>query len=68
MYKIEKGVPKPSPVDLSKYKYPFRQMDVGDSFKFGIGERFKVASSMHKYSKGKPWKFEIQGDRCWRIK
>ena len=66
-YKIDKGVRKPPVSGGTDYKYPFRKMDVGDSFRFEVGVKEKVKSSMYKYCKTRPAvKFEIIGDRCWR--
>lgn len=75
--KIEKGIPLPKNV-TRKSKYPFREMEVGDSFFITDKEDAKrmqqkvsaVASMFSK--KNSEYKFKTQafdsGVRIWRIK
>lgn len=75
--KIETGVPIPKNV-TRKSKYPFREMEVGNSF--FINEKENVARLQQKLSaaasmfcKGNPsYKFKTQGFeagvRVWRVK
>lgn len=77
MIKIEKGVPVPQNT-TRKAKYPFRDMEVGDSF--FINEKNDVKRMQQKMSavasmfckKHTEYKFKTQafdsGVRIWRIK
>lgn len=71
MYTIEKNIPAPD----SRSKYPFPQMEVGDSFFVPgneiVGSRVSVA--MNYYKKKNPKKSFISrksadGMRIWRTK
>ncbi len=71
-FKIEKGVPLSSNT-VGDPKYPFRDMDVGDSFSIeggGVAANLVRAASANETRKsGKRFstrKFE-GGYRCWRI-
>ena len=74
-FKIQKNVPIPPRAGgRSGSKYPFRQMEVGDSV-FVEGKVSKVASAIQSTSKiNKGWKFESRkadengasGVRVWR--
>ncbi len=65
-FKIEKGVPKPS----GWGRYPFRAMEVGDSF-FAAGvtaTRLSNASSSHRYDGRRYTARTVDGGaRVWRI-
>jgi len=63
-YKIEKDIPV-----LSVYKYPFRDMELGDSFAFDLQEFIKIRSAAWIYGKKTNRKFRVHiKGRCWRIK
>lgn len=74
MYKIEKDVPKPKG---SKTKYPFREMEVGDSVfipdapKASNGQFVTmtyIAKSQHKPNHAKfTQRTEGSGLRVWRV-
>mgnify|MGYP001612441397 CR=1 FL=1 len=73
--KIEKGVPVSSSLTFpdSPRAYPWRQMEVGDSFKVAGVDANTVASAANQFQKrarGK-CKFTVRlvdgGVRCWRI-
>jgi hypothetical protein len=82
-YKIEKGVPIPRKQG-EKSKYPFFEMEVGDSFEAKVDGNTspeKLAMSIRncyhnvcKYNlQLKDWKFTIRvvdkkSVRCWRVK
>ena len=85
MIKIDKDIPIPDkcPNDGRgrKVKYPFRQMEVGDSFlyeePFSQAAQAKLHSCAYAFKKNNPekknWKFtvrKVEGDkiRVWRIK
>jgi hypothetical protein len=71
-YKIEKGIPRVSKQGVPR-KYPWREMDVGDSFFVGnrsiqhmsscAGTAAKSIGGGVKFSTGK----ENGGTRVWRI-
>lgn len=65
--KIDKNVPIPA----NRNKYPFRDMDVGDSFLIE-GDLAKTRGAATNWGKANNKKFSIQnteeGYRCWRIK
>ena len=65
--KIEKGVPPPI-----RYKYPFREMDVGESFFAPVAiNRLNSARSYYVSRAGNGSRFLCRtvdgGTRCWRI-
>lgn len=68
MFKIEKGVPIPKPVRTSKY--PFAQMDIGDSFCVEDAKIAKnIISNAIRTSRDKKFSSRKEGDhyRIWRI-
>ena len=68
MYQVEKGVPVP---EVSS-KYPFKQMDVGDSFVFELDKKKQVSAAANHYAKKTGFGFTIREDgdgfRIWRVK
>ena len=50
-------------------KYPFREMDVGDSFSFGVADLESVRSAAHAIGKSRGTKYRVVKGalRCWRI-
>ena len=74
-YQIDKGVPLPS---HRGYMYPFREMQVGDSFFAACTSDNKpqvvgrVQSSMKSFARKYDQKYVTRsvdgGIRCWRIK
>ena len=77
---IESGVEMPQKhAKVGLRKYPFRDLEVGDSFLVGVPEgktpravQTAVAASWHRYSKTSGRKFSSrvmkEGVRCWRTK
>lgn len=70
-FKIEKNIPPPSRGGPGrKHKYPFREMEVGDSF-FYRGLRGTIVSCANYFGKRNNAKFvtrkENDGFRIWRI-
>lgn len=73
--KVERGVPAP-PRTASRTKYPFADMEVGDSFfmsaAFPEHERGRVSAAACAYAKKHGVKFSTKvfdtGVRTWRIK
>jgi len=75
-FKIEKNIPLPAPDGA---KYPFEEMEIGDSFAFGSDMRSTIASACASYSKratvkrGHNVKFRVSllkgqdHGRVWRI-
>ena len=67
---IEKNIPISN--DGRLCKYPFDQMEVGDSFFVPKDEAEKARSSAWKYAKRKGMRFETRkekdGARIWRTK
>lgn len=70
MFKIEKNVPMPNGLRTRGSRYPFPQMEVGDSF-FAQGSRGTIASAAHTYGKKHGFRFssrtEGDGVRVWRV-
>lgn len=71
-FKIETGVPIPT-VCGKQERYPFGEMEVGNSFSFEGVEVSNVrqAASQHKRRKKNKVKFTVRktlnGYRCWRV-
>ena len=70
--KIEKGIPAPE-YTTPRQKYPFTQMDVGDSFFAPVpAVKLNNASARHKHL-GKKFTIRavtengVAGARCWRV-
>ncbi len=65
-YKIDKNIPL-SATD----KYPFSEMEVGDSFAVSIDDEGKVRSASQNHGRKHGKKFSIRkfenAYRCWRI-
>ena len=70
-FKIDKDVPIPEGAGKKSYKYPFSEMEVGDSF-FTDVLREKLYPAASYYGKRNGKKFSIRkmegGYRVWRIK
>lgn len=68
MYKIEKNIPYP--VRGLKTKYPFAQMEIGDSF-VATAHRNSVAVAAIRYGKKTGARFTVSTHggvvRCWRV-
>jgi hypothetical protein len=74
--KIDKGVPVPPLTQGRRMKYPFRQMEVGDSFFVpGVKTSSGFSGCLHGVRKSTGWTFTcrsrvedgVQGVRVWRI-
>lgn len=70
-YKIEKGVPMPER-GVRSIRYPFEQMEVGDSFTYLAAEDALVRSAAHRNTKATGKRFAVRklsasGGRCWRV-
>jgi hypothetical protein len=68
--KIEKDIPVPS---HGNSKWPFKDMEIGDSFAVNESERSPLAGAAYDYGKRNNMKFltrKVPGAqvRCWRIK
>lgn len=61
---IEKGVPIP----LDRLRFPFAQMEVGDSFAFERNDHPAVreAASRHAKKHGRKYLTSLRDLRCWR--
>lgn len=74
-YTIEKNVPVPMPGGGRNIKYPFRDMEVGDSFAcdYGVASRLRSAASQFGIRNGRLYKVrkvtegELVVGRCWRV-
>ena len=68
-YSIDKDRPIPS--KSSRCDYPFKEMEIGDSFRFSLKEIKRVRNFSHRYYKSMLFTVhktsEVSG-RCWRIK
>lgn len=67
-FKIEKSVPKPAPI--RRRKYPWLEMEIGDSFLVPGGRTERLANSAHGAGKRYGRKFSTRsvegGVRVWR--
>ena len=68
-YEVEKGVPQPTPRDMF-LKYPWKVMDVGDSF-FVPDSEISSRQNFHSCAKNRGIKISTRrvddGIRVWRI-
>lgn len=72
MFQIESNVPLPEPkLGIRKAKYPFADMNVGDSFVVSGKLKQTVASSASRYARLHGKRFAVRkvpdGYRVWRI-
>lgn len=51
MFQIEKNIPVPS-IRISSLDFPFKDMEVGDSFSVPVKNRSSVRTAATAYSKG----------------
>jgi hypothetical protein len=69
--KVDKGVPLPSNI-TGVGKYPWEDMEVGDSFLFPPDVKSSAAYSVSRHQKRKGRDYVVratpQGLRCWRTK
>lgn len=70
MFKIEKNVPRPH--YNAHGKYPFKDMEVGDSFLINDNTKYQaVGNAASVFGKIHKRKFSIrktpEGHRCWRV-
>jgi len=67
MYQIEKNIP----FSTGRHRFPFREMEVGDSFQINPNDRRRVASAASYYGKRNKKKFSIrmspESTRVWRV-
>lgn len=71
-FKIEKGVPIPTHNGGASPKYPFREMEVGDSILLLSKDKAKYTGLANGWARSTGWKFSSRfvegGRRIWRIK
>lgn len=72
MFEIDKAVPPPA--NLTRKKYPFHTLSVGDSFFVPDGKPVNVGSAAYAHSNtylGRGKRFAVRrvqgGVRCWRV-
>ena len=74
---IEKGIPIPPKTRTVKFAYPFKDMEVGDSFPIGFSDKNfrKLYTSVKKFTKlnaGSKFTIRTNKDenfiRVWRVK
>lgn len=67
-FKIEKGIPQ---VPRANTLYPFKAMEVGDSFALPSTRKSRVGAAAVAFSRGGSVRFSIRkhgdGHRCWRV-
>ena len=66
-YEIEKGIPIPEFHEHGD-KYPWKNMEVGDSIKVDIYEKAKMMSSASGFAIRRDMKFISRYDRIWRVR
>jgi hypothetical protein len=68
-YRLEKGVPLPTAY-AGRKKYPFGEMEIGDSFSFKADELTRVRAAASYFGTRNGKKFSARKDgpgcRCWR--
>lgn len=64
--KIDKNIPMPA--SLGSTKWPFGNMEVGDSFEVPTKSIQQIISAMSWYGKRNKMKFSRRKNRVWRIK
>ena len=80
---IDKGVPTPKPTGGAPRKYPFPDMEVGDSFTIPLSGAIdhkgmdtvatKVRCAACRFARRSGWKFTVRTERadgvarCWRV-
>lgn len=71
MYEIENGIPAPEVTRGAGRKYPFKEMEVGDSFFVDEGSAKKLQAMAYGYGKKLKAKFVARtyktGARVWRV-
>jgi hypothetical protein len=72
MYEIERDKPIPDVKRVASMKYPFRNMEIGDSFAIETAvEAARVAAAGWQCFRKNHLKFTVRKDgdsyRCWRI-
>ncbi len=72
-YKVDKNVPIPADrTGRRRTGYPFREMEVGDSFEFDFKDAGKVRNAACFHGKTNNKKFTVYAEpskpkgRCWR--
>ena len=73
MAKIEKGIRPPDPPPCSPNRYPFGEMEVGDSFFLEGVMEGSIRSACSQWKKRHPgWFYRIAADglglRVWRVR
>lgn len=74
MYKIEKGIPVATGSKKGTSKYPWFEMEVGDSFVVPEGEVQRIRSAAQQHCiRYEPRDFKVRKTdegvyRCWRLK
>jgi len=71
MFQVDKDVPIPDKLDSIR-KYPFSQMEIGDSFSFDKRKERTVSTAAYFYGRRTSKKFTVRKVetnlwRCWRI-
>lgn len=71
MIKIEKGIPMPEVQAGSKPKYPFLEMEIGDSFFVEGAPQSLLTSAASNHAKRYGGRFSVRkqygGVRVWRV-
>jgi hypothetical protein len=70
--KIDKNIPAPAVPNTLSPRYPFIQMDVGDSFFVAAADLSRVKSAAYYFTQRRPeYRFTVQkyngAYRCWRV-
>lgn len=69
MFEIDKNLPLPK--ERVRGNYPYKEMEVGDSFHVPLGKMQVILNANYRASKQLGWKFiarkDDKGVRVWRI-
>jgi hypothetical protein len=72
LYEVEKDIDIPPEYPGRRTKYPWTEMDIGDSFLVPDGTRKKLNTAVYAASRALKWKFVSRdvpgGVRIWRVK
>jgi hypothetical protein len=72
MFNIEKNIPLPTRKDILHAEYPFKDMEIGDSFLLDFQAYHRTQSAATYYARKSHVKFAFRQIskskyRCWRI-
>jgi hypothetical protein len=69
---VESGIPYPGNYERRQPRYPFKSMEIGQSFSFEEEDRKSISTAAYKFNEGTQLKFSVRRSkdgsyRIWRI-